>query len=143
MSLIAPLANIPGLPPRTASPASPALPENNRSPSSQPDTVDLSSLGRALSKLGQVNPPGGGQDETSPYQLPEEVQRLLEYIRDLQQQLRELQQQLARAMADSSLSQEAKQLELAGLQANINALTGSLMSAMTQLFQELEVLSNS
>lgn len=137
MRLIPQVANISGLPARTTSLANPALPENNRSPSSQADSVDISSLGRALSALGQTSQPGGSQGESSPYELPEEIQRLLEYIRDLQRQLHEQQQQLARATADTSLSQETKQLELAGLQASISALTSSLMSAMTQLFQEL------
>ena len=142
MSFITPLLNNSRVATGTTNLATPTPTPNNHSPSSQPDTVDLSSLGRALSKLGQVNTPGGGQDETSPYELPEEIQRLLEYIRNLQLQLRELQQQLAKAMANSSLSQEARQLELASVQANINALTGSLMSAMTQLFQELEMLGD-
>lgn len=102
------------------------------------DTVDLSSLGRALSTFGQASQPNGTQNETSNYELPEEAQRLIELIQDLQQQLLEKQQELMRIMADTNQNQEAKQLKLAEAQASISVLTSSLMSAMTQLLQMMD-----
>jgi len=126
------------LPTAIASPVSPAPAGSSPELSGTTDAVDLSSLGRALSALSQGSQSGGTQDASSNYELPEEVQRLMEHIQELQQQLREKQQQLMQLMADTSQSQEAKQLELAEIQASIQVLTGHLMSAMTQLLQMME-----
>lgn len=122
----------------TASPTSIAAPTSQPLPSSTGDTVDLSSLGRALAALGQTNQPAGTGNDASGYELPEEAQRLMELIQELQHQLQEKQQELMQVMADANLSQEAKQVRLAEVQASISALTSNLMSAMTQLLQMLE-----
>lgn len=131
-------SSTPRLPTTTVSPASTAPSESKSLPASTADTVDLSSLGRALAALGQTSQPNSTQNETSSYELPEEAQRLMELIQDIQQQLREKQQELMGIMADTNQSQEAKQLKLAEVQASISALTSNLMSAMTQLLEMLE-----
>lgn len=132
-------SSLPGLPTATASPTSVAPSEHKLLPPSTGDTVDLSSLGRALSALSQTRQTGSTASESSGYELPEEAQRLMELIQELQQQLQEKQQELIAIMADTHLSQEAKQLKLAELQASISALTNNLLGAMNQLLQMLEV----
>ena len=64
----------------------------------------------------------------------------MELIQELQQQLRDKQQELMRIMADTSQSQEARQLKLAEIQASISALTSQLMSATTALLEMLEAI---
>ena len=130
--------SMPSLPTVTASPSSGTAPANQPLPSSTGDTVDLSSLGRALAALGQTNQPSRTESEASGYELPEEAQRLMELIQDLQRQLQEKQQELMQVMADANLSHETKQVKLAEIQASISALTSNLMSAMNQLLQMLE-----
>lgn len=64
----------------------------------------------------------------------------MELIQELQQQLRDKQQELMRIMADTSQSQEARQLKLAEIQASISALTSQLMSATTALLEMMEAI---
>ena len=64
----------------------------------------------------------------------------MELIQELQQQLQDKQQELMRIMADTSQSQEARQLKLAEIQASISALTSQLMSATTALLEMMEAI---
>lgn len=132
-------SNPPSLPTAAASSTSAAPAPSTQLPSSTRDTVDLSSMGRALSALGQTSQASSTTSASSGYELSEEAQRLMELIQELQRQLQEKQQELMAVMADTNLSQEAKQLKLAEVQATIGALTSNLMSAMNQLLQMLEI----
>lgn len=129
----------PSLPTAVARLTSAAPPASTQLPSNTADTLDLSSLGRALAALDVTNQGGNTASAGAVSELSEEAQRLMELIQELQRQLQEKQQELMAVMADTNLSQEAKQLKLAEVQATIGALTSNLMSAMNQLLQMLEI----
>ena len=129
----------PSLPVAVANPVSAAPAASIQQAPNTDDTVDLSSLGRALAALDVTNQAGDTASAGAGSELSEEAQRLMEFIQELQQQLQEKQQELMAIMADSHLSQEAKLLKLAEVQATIGALTSNLMSTMNQLLQMLEV----
>lgn len=147
-----PIAQPVGLPTSTIIPAQPIAPagqapapapsDSNGSASSPADTVDISSLGRTLASQVKASQTDGKHSDIDDSDLPAEVQRLLKLIRELKQELREQQQQLMEVMADTALSEEARKLTLAGIQASIGTLSSALMNAynaLIKMFKELNM----
>ncbi len=70
--------------------------------------------------------------------LPDTIKDLLKMIRQIKAQLLERTQALQQLMADTSLSDEERQLQAQQLQGEITALNGALSAAMAQLVKTMK-----
>lgn len=97
-----------------------------------PEGVKVSLSGAGLARSSDEKNANADKDiEESG--LPDQAQKILKMIRELQRKIEEKQAEMQEAMADQSLSPEARQAKVAGLLSELSTLTATLVSANNSL----------
>ena len=88
--------------------------------------------------MGMASAEKSSNSDIDESNLKDNIKQLLKMIRELKKQLAEKMAQLSAAMNDTTLSPEARQAKVAGLQGDVATIQAGLMTAQGQLSKALK-----
>ena len=88
--------------------------------------------------MGMASAEKSSNSDIDESNLKDNIKQLLKMIRELKKQLAEKMAQLSAVMNDTTLTPEARQAKVAGLQGDVATIQAGLMSAQTQLAKSLK-----
>ncbi|WP_248751204.1 hypothetical protein [Pseudomonas sp. MWU15-20650] len=100
-----------------------------------PEGVKVSISGQGMSASKADQSPNSDIDNSS---LSDSVKQLLKMIREIKKQIAEKMAELAAAMADTSMTPEARLAKVANLQSAVATLQAGMVTAQTQLAKTMK-----
>ncbi|UII74386.1 hypothetical protein LVW35_21165 [Pseudomonas sp. HN11] len=104
----------------------------------QADTKPVEGVAVTISGAGLQAARNDANKDIDDSDLKDNIKQLLKMIRELKKQLEDKMAELAAAMADTSMTPEARQARIAGLQSDVTSLQGALATTQTQLAKAMK-----